>query len=207
MATAKPPATVEVAAQSMVAVEGCPGILDDREWFVPLAGRERRTVRAGDHLPVDHELVGAWPGRFTASPEPPDCWPIGVLLPEVQQERERQRVRNDPAHARLVIPCCRRCGDQLDHGVVVFDAPTQIDLNSALAGLDDHDLIGQEHTRQRFALLAQQAREASDQLLEAEQLWHATHTECPAGTPPLPEPEVPESAPLFRRLLSFRTLD
>jgi hypothetical protein len=196
-----------MATHSMVAIEGIPGIHGDYEWFVPLAGRERRTVRSGDHIPVGHELVGLWPGRFAESSEPPDCWPIGVLLPEVQQERERQRVRNDPAHARLVIPCCRRCGDQLDHGVVTFEAPTQIDLNSALAGLDDHDLIGQEHTRQRFALLAREASEAGDRLLEAEQLFRATHTECPAGTPPLPEPEVPESAPLFRRLLSFRTRD
>jgi hypothetical protein len=193
--------------ESMVALAGVPGVHGDHEYFVPLLGRgQRRNVQQGDHVPVGHELVSIWPDLFGPSQEPPDCWPVAVELEEVRRERERQRVRNDPALARLVTPCCRRCGAQAPSGVVIIDAPNAVDLISALSDLDDHDLVGRMQVERRFALLAQQARESTDQLAEAEQLWRLVHVECPEGTEPLPEPELPESAPLFRRLPAIRTL-
>jgi hypothetical protein len=205
--TTKGPTTVQVDTQSMVAVDGVPGIHGDFEWFIPLPGRgQRRTVRPGDHVPVGHELTAIWPDRFAPSAEPPDCWPIKVELEEVRQERERQRVHLTPHNTRAITPCCLRCGATSTHTVVMVDTPNALDLISALSGLDDSDYRGRMQIEAKFAAAVRDSQARAEELRLAEQAWRSEHQACPYGTPPLPEPDVPEQVPLTWRLPSVRTL-
>lgn len=200
-------ATVEVQARSMVCIDGIGPVAADKLWFIPQPGRGgKRGIRIGDRLPIGHPVVLANPGRFAPSPEPVDAWPAGLLTDEARAAREAATVRLDPDWCQRVRPACRRCGAESATVVDLIDPPTPVDLVSAVSGLEDHDYTGRAHVEAKFAQLAADSKASHDALAAAEQQWRVVHPQCPDGTPPLPEPAVPEQAPLFRRLESFRTL-
>jgi hypothetical protein len=205
--TTKTPARVEVDVRSMVCTAGISSLLDDHEYVIPTGGRGRRGVKVGDHLAADHPLVLANPGAFSPSPEPPDTWPIGVLTEEARVARQQQTVRLDPAWARRMTPVCRRCGHQSKQSVTLTDPPQATDLISALSALDDADLVGRARVEARFAAMARDHQAAAAELAAVEQAFRVEHPQCPEGTAPLPEPDVPASPPMFHRLPSIRTLD
>jgi hypothetical protein len=91
--------------------------------------------------------------------------------------------------------------------VTVYPAPSALDLNSQLAGLEDSDYHGRIATERKFHQLAQAARAAADQLLAAEQQWRTEHTSCPPGTPAVEEPaQVVGDVPLYWRSPAIRTM-
>jgi hypothetical protein len=130
-----------------------------------------------------------------------------VPTPEARAASQQTQVRLDPHHARLVTPACARCGAQAEHGVMITDPPTALDLNSQLAALEESDFHGRIRIERKFAALAQAAREAGDQLQAAEQAWRTEHPSCPEGTPPIEdEPELVTDVPLYWRMPAIRTL-
>jgi hypothetical protein len=194
--------------RSAVCIAGPPPFTTDDgggtlEWFVPLLGRgARRAVRAGDHLAPGHALVLTYPGHFTESAEPPDCWPVGQPDADTRQQRQAEQLRLASHPARHVRPCCARCGAEHDQSVVMLQAPGQLDLINALSTLDDGDT---ESRSQRWRIeqeFASMARAAHDQTIELQRLeaeFRASHPRCPEGTAPMPRPDAPSFAPLFYR--------
>jgi hypothetical protein len=198
---------VELVTRSMVCISGVPILLGDHEWFIPGPGRVRRAVQPGDHLPADHPLVIAYPDSFAPSAEPPTAWPISLLTPEARERQQQATVRLDPYPTRKVTPCCLRCGAESETSVILLEVPKALDMNAELSGLDDSDFRGRMAIEAKYAARARAAHEQTATLAHAEQQWRAEHVACPEGTPPLPEPKVPEEVPLFYRLDTFRTLD
>jgi hypothetical protein len=199
------PARVEVDARSMVCIGGVPGMVGDREYFVPLpGGRQRRPVRVGDHLDSAHPLVAAFPHAFAPSGELPDVMVIGVETEEARQARMAATVRLDPLHCRKIVPACARCGQESQHAVVLLEPPTALDLNSALTGIEDHDYAGRMRIEQTFAAMVRASDAQAAELTQAENEWREQHSQCPPGTPPLPEPQAPTNPPLFFRRSEVR---
>lgn len=192
-----------------------PGLTDDgeREWFCPerapegTRGGARRPIRIGDHLAADHPLVQAWPDRFAPSAEPVDTWPVAALSADALKRRQAEQARLAPILGRRATPTCLRCGAASGESVDLFDPPTALDLNSALAGLDDHDpaSANERYRIQRTTYAAARlAQQRARELAEAEARFRLEHTACPEGTPPLPEPETPATMPLHYRLATIR---
>jgi hypothetical protein len=195
--------------RSAACISAPPGITDggDTEWFIPLPGRgQRRSVQVGEHLPVDHALVLSYPSCFVDSAEPVDAWPVGLATIEARKRQQAERLRLASHPCRRVTPACARCGQESEHSVITFDQPAELDRNSELAGLDDHDFAGRIQVENRYAAMARVWQEQQVELLRVEAAWRAEHQQCPEGTPPLPQPQVPENPPLHWRLSTVRTL-
>jgi hypothetical protein len=186
---------------------------DEREWFIHTGGKpaegNRRPLKPGEHVAVDCPLVLEYPGCFTPSREPVDTWPQGILTREATERRRAEQQRLSSYPCEKVTQACARCGFESEHSVILLDAPTQTDLVSALAELDDHD---PESWSKRWTIenkLFGLAKAVMEQQAERERLkaeFRTQHPTCPEGTPPLPEPgKAPEDVPLLYRLPAFRT--
>jgi hypothetical protein len=198
------------AVRSAACVASPPLLADDREWFIPEAGRGvRRGVRAGEHLEPGHPLAVAFPECFTASAEPVDCWPVGVPDEDARKRRQAEQLRLAPSLARRVTPVCLRCGAQSEQAVVLVDQPQALDLISELSGLVDHDpasITERLRIEGRYAEMARQHQERERELAVAENAWRTLHVACPEGTPELAAPSVPDHPALHYRLPTVRTL-
>lgn len=196
--------------RSAVCVTSPPNLTDDREWFVPMSGRDgRRPVQVGEHLPVDHPLVLAYPNHFQPSAEPPDCWPIGVPTREAREREQAERLRLAAHPARRIRPTCARCGAESEQSVLLFAMPSQLDLISELSGLDDYDpdsWAERLRIEDRYATQAKAVKDQEAELQRIEAAWRAEHPQCPEGTPPIEEPQVPERPAFHYRLPTIRTL-
>jgi hypothetical protein len=182
---------------------------DGVEWFIPMPGRGgRRGVRVGEHLPVDHALVQAFPECFTSSAEPVDTWPIGTPDAETRKRQQAERTRLASAPVRRVTPACARCGATSDRTIVMTDMPTALALISELSGLDDGDpdsWAERWRIEARYAALAEAAQAQAAELRAAEGAWLLEHPSCPEGTPPLAEPHVPARPDFYYRTPAVRT--
>jgi hypothetical protein len=194
--------------RSAACVASPPGLVDGTEWVIPLPGRgQRRGVQVGEHVEVGHPLAVAFPGCFVDSAEPVDCWPIGLPSLETRKQREAEQRRLASHPCRKVTPACARCGAESEQSVIVFDQPTQLGLLEALSGLEDHDHVGRYRIESKYGAMARAAQEQEAELQRVEAAWRAEHQQCPEGTDPMPEPQVPETIPWVPwRLNTVRTL-
>jgi hypothetical protein len=203
--TATTPARVEVTTRSMVCITGVPRVLGDYEYVVLGQGRFRRAVQVGDHLPVDHPLVAAWPDSFGPSGEVADTLVVRRLTEEAEEQQRLLHVSLASHNARKLTPCCLRCGAESKESVVVLDQPQALEFNAELSGLDDGDHAGRYRVEAKYAAMGRAWQDQQYAAAAAEQAWRAEHAECPEGTPPLPSPEIPEQPPLTWRLSTVRT--
>jgi len=201
--------TVEVAARSMLCITMPPAITgsgdSEREWMVRVGPGDRRPIRPGDHLPIDHELVVLHPDHFAPSPELPDVAVHGLPTEDARKRRQAEQAQRWPVHARLIRACCARCGAESDP-VVVLPIPEALALNSELSGLEDTDVEGRWAIEARYAAAARAAQATALELDRIEGAFRLEHQLCPEGSPALPEPEVPANPMLFYRGLHVDTL-
>jgi hypothetical protein len=196
------------AARSMAVVTVPPHLTSDgREWFCPAGGRDRRALRVGEHVAVDHPLALEHPTHFAASSEPPDAWPLGLPSLELRRAQEEAQRRLLPSLGRRVVPCCERCGAESPESVVLIDQPQAVVKIGLLAGIEPGPDAGAEQYRieQAFNNRARLYQQRGQQLAAAEARFRAQHTACPEGTEPMAEPETPAELPVFHRLTSVRS--
>jgi hypothetical protein len=188
----------------MVCISGVPSLLGDLEYFVALAGGLRRPVTAGDHLPVDHPLVAAWPDAFAPSPEPPGPLVIGIESRETIERRRAEHAALLPRLGRRIVPVCLRCGAVADAGVDLLDQPTAAGLVNELTGLDDSDWIGRRQVEAKYSRAVNEWSASVAAVDTAIRAWAQTHTACPPDTPAEPE-IVLDEGPLYWRESVIRT--
>jgi hypothetical protein len=202
-------AAATTTTRSKVVVTSPPHLIDDEEFFIPELGRgNRRALRTGEHVAVDHPLAVAYPGHFEDSNEPPDAWAVPVLTAEARKRQQAAQMRLASHPARLVRPCCARCGAFSDDAVVMHDQPSVLGLTNALSALDEGDPDSWAETwriETTFARAAKAFKEQEAELQRVEAEWRASHQQCPEGTPPIDEPTIPDNVPLQWRLPGVRT--